>query len=1058
MDTKYAYYSTSKGYRVLGGTAAHFLKADGSIDSNRYITTNTNELDLTGNKTTSGAWTYNGNIISNAQYFEGSNLSRSRWINTSSLNTSNKVAYLIVEGFLENTNRQLVIEVESIAGNGQYKKLKKVFNVNFNSANDLAILGSKYTEIIGRDTDVRYGIGEVEKLSNTSLRIPLIWLSSNSLNSNQVTVKANVGEIRNLTFSVVYDATSTLTTEIPYNTLVGTQILVNNAVNAGGIDISGGNTIFLRNLIPATNRTDSNVRALRSEFSTYMTSAGSTNYPSTFGVGIRSERYSSATDQRGFDIFSGGNSGQIYFKTFSGASNESNWEIFASREWSDGKFSLLNHSHTFASITNKPATLDGYGISDAIPLNQKGSVNGVATLDSSGLIPSTQLPSYVDDVIEALNLTTLNALPANEKQTGKIYVTTDTNKSYRWSGNVFVEISSGAVQSVNGQTGLVNLTYSDVGAAQLNHTHTITQVTGLQGALDGKVDDSQVLTNVPAGALFTDTIYTLPTATSIVKGGIEIFSDTVQTIASNAVTTTASRTYGIQLNSAGQAVVNIPWANDNTTYTAGNGLTLAGTVFSLPVTVSGSGNYITDVTQNTNGITVTKGTLPSYTLLVATSNSLGGVRLITDTVNNVAPNAVTTTIGRSYAVQLNNSNQAIVNVPWTDNNTTYTSSNGIVLTGTNFAPIFGTTANTIAQGNDSRINNGQTAFGYGNHNLMGYSTQAWVDENFVKTPNGLSIDISGADLNVYRKTGFYRGRELAHAPVDNTGWWHIIIESHDNSSWAKQTATSFGSGNIPNVTYQRTMAGGVWSAWVQIWTTQDFTITNIQQWNYAAQYGLKLNEEFTTNLNTGLVIADNYFGGESGIIDRKEKRLLTAKNKEYYFYGSQHGKYDGLNFNFETRLFGMGREANKNDKLTVEGSVKANKNFKSEEERPDTIFIPNGETANLRDEIINDESEYAIRLDPHEYEIDSSGFLEVDDRNRLIHIIGEQSKMVVNFRKIYPKQQIVIYNFDPNGGTMAVKIQGKTIANINSHSFLRLYVTKSLRVIAERQQPCDFVW
>ncbi|MDH6209388.1 hypothetical protein M2254_000972 [Chryseobacterium sp. BIGb0186] len=41
MDTKYAFYSTSKGYRVLGGTAAHFLKADGSLDNTSYLTTDT---------------------------------------------------------------------------------------------------------------------------------------------------------------------------------------------------------------------------------------------------------------------------------------------------------------------------------------------------------------------------------------------------------------------------------------------------------------------------------------------------------------------------------------------------------------------------------------------------------------------------------------------------------------------------------------------------------------------------------------------------------------------------------------------------------------------------------------------------------------------------------------------------------------------------------------------------------------------------------------------------------------------------------------------------------
>jgi hypothetical protein len=60
--------------------------------------------------------------------------------------------------------------------------------------------------------------------------------------------------------------------------------------------------------------------------------------------------------------------------------------------------------------------------------------------------------------------------------------------------------------------------------------------------------------------------YSLPAATSTALGGIELFSDTVQSTAANAVTTTASRTYGIQVNSAGQAVVNVPWADTDTNW------------------------------------------------------------------------------------------------------------------------------------------------------------------------------------------------------------------------------------------------------------------------------------------------------------------------------------------------------------------------------------------------------------------------------------------------------------------------------------------------------------
>lgn len=69
--------------------------------------------------------------------------------------------------------------------------------------------------------------------------------------------------------------------------------------------------------------------------------------------------------------------------------------------------------------------------------NTKGKANGLASLDDSGKVPSTQLPSYVDDVLE---FTQLNQLP-KPGESGKIYVVTSTNLQYRWSGSNYVEIS-----------------------------------------------------------------------------------------------------------------------------------------------------------------------------------------------------------------------------------------------------------------------------------------------------------------------------------------------------------------------------------------------------------------------------------------------------------------------------------------------------------------------------------------------------------------------------------------------------------------------------------------
>ncbi len=70
--------------------------------------------------------------------------------------------------------------------------------------------------------------------------------------------------------------------------------------------------------------------------------------------------------------------------------------------------------------------------------SEKGQANGYAELDSNGSVPSAQLPSYVDDVLEYADFASL----PTTGETGKIYVTTDDNKTYRWSGTAYVEISA----------------------------------------------------------------------------------------------------------------------------------------------------------------------------------------------------------------------------------------------------------------------------------------------------------------------------------------------------------------------------------------------------------------------------------------------------------------------------------------------------------------------------------------------------------------------------------------------------------------------------------------
>lgn len=78
----------------------------------------------------------------------------------------------------------------------------------------------------------------------------------------------------------------------------------------------------------------------------------------------------------------------------------------------------------------------------------KGSANGLAELNSSGKVPENQLPSYVDDVVE---YSSFEDLPASG-ETGKIYVTTNTNETYRWSGTTYVAVGGGVALGETSET------------------------------------------------------------------------------------------------------------------------------------------------------------------------------------------------------------------------------------------------------------------------------------------------------------------------------------------------------------------------------------------------------------------------------------------------------------------------------------------------------------------------------------------------------------------------------------------------------------------------------
>lgn len=172
-------------------------------------------------------------------------------------------------------------------------------------------------------------------------------------------------------------------------------------------------------------------------------------------------------------------------------------------------------------------------------------------------------------------------------------------------------------------------------------------------------------------------ITSIPQASSSALGGIKIgYSDN-------------GRNYAVELDSSGKAYVNVPWTDTNTIYnvatTSANGLMSSSDKSKLDgiqagadaVSFSRSLSSGTKIgTININGVNTdiyapTAGEPVKYG--VATSTTLGLVRI-------GYPES-----GKNYPVELNSSNQMYVNVPWTDNNTTYSAGAGLSLSGTVFS-------------------------------------------------------------------------------------------------------------------------------------------------------------------------------------------------------------------------------------------------------------------------------------------------------------------------------------------------------------------------------------
>lgn len=276
-----------------------------------------------------------------------------------------------------------------------------------------------------------------------------------------------------------------------------------------------------------------------------------------------------------------------------------------------------------------------------------GAANGVAGLDANGLVPSAQLPSYVDDVLE---YATYADLPVTGEE-GKIYVVIadetsgDDTSSYRWTGTVYAMVSN-------------TLNASDVKALYEANPDT-----------NEYSDAEKVLVDV--GQVLETTATTLPTAINELVSvkvdkivGSSLVPDTKVSLYDSHIIDTANphavTKAQVGLSNADNTRDNVKNVLSATKWTTARTITLSGDVAGS-VSVDGSANVTMTTTVQPNSVALGTDTTGNYMLGITAGSGISVSHTqgegSTATITNSAPNVTTdiTTTHTSTNVVVNSS-------------------------------------------------------------------------------------------------------------------------------------------------------------------------------------------------------------------------------------------------------------------------------------------------------------------------------------------------------------------------------------------------------------------
>ena len=382
--------------------------------------------------------------------------------------------------------------VSTVTYDGTNKKLTKTIN---GTTTDVVTVATLKTDLGLSKSDVglsnvgnfkavstvaSQGLSDTEK-SNARANIGA-GTSSFSGSYNDLTNKPTIPAAAN-------NGTFSIKTKVGSNSAVTAADFTANQSSADDITLIQGSNVTLTT--DTTNRTVT----IAATDTTY-------NAATTSAAGLMS-----ATDKSKLDGIASGataNTGTITGIKMNGASKGTSGvvdlgTVITAHQDISGKVNTSTTVNGHALTGNVTVTKSDVGLGNVtndsqVKRSEMGAASGVATLDSSGKVPSSQLPSYVDDVIEAYYkaadgkfYTTLSSgtySGAITGETGKIYVDLSTSRTYRWGGSAYVEIkaSPGTLDDITDGSTYVRMTsaertkLSGIATGATANTGTITKV------------------------------------------------------------------------------------------------------------------------------------------------------------------------------------------------------------------------------------------------------------------------------------------------------------------------------------------------------------------------------------------------------------------------------------------------------------------------------------------------------------------------------------------------------------------------------------------------------